>query len=149
MKLAKLALLGALLLGLTACGGVDPESPLGKRQALFKAMLKSSEELGGMLRGRLPFDPARFAAGAQTLDSLSRQPWQHFPVVRDEGDSRARDEVWQRQARFQQLARQLQDDTAQLRQLSQRQALQARDVEAALDQVERSCRACHEEFRAY
>ncbi len=42
-------------------------------------MLKTSEDLGGMLRGRLPFDGVKFADGALKLDSLSHQPWQHFP----------------------------------------------------------------------
>ena len=97
MKLSKPLLLCSVVLALAACGGVDPNSPMGKRQALFKEMLRTSEDLGGMLRGRLPFDEARFVAGAEQLDKLSRQPWQHFPQVRDEGDSRAKDEVWQRQ----------------------------------------------------
>ncbi len=49
-----------LLAGLTlaACDRVDPNSPLGQRKAIFKQMLKTSEDMGGMLRGRLPFDGA-------------------------------------------------------------------------------------------
>ena len=149
MKLSKPLLLCSVVLALAACGGVDPDSPMGKRQALFKQMLKTSEDLGGMLRGRLPFDEARFVAGAEQLDKLSRQPWQHFPQVRDEGDSRAKDEVWQRQERFQQRARQLEGDTALLRELSQRKPLDPKLAEPAVKKVEDSCRACHEEFRAY
>jgi len=149
MKPSKLLLLCSAVLLLSACGGVDPDSPMGKRQTLFKEMLKTSEDLGGMLRGRLPFDEARFAAGAEQLDTLSRQPWQHFPQVRDEGDSRARDEVWQRQERFQQLARQLESDTALLRELSRQKPLDPKTVEPAVKKVEDSCRACHDEFRAY
>jgi cytochrome c556 len=38
-------------LTLSACGGVDPNSPLGQRKAIFKQMLKTGEDLGGMLRG--------------------------------------------------------------------------------------------------
>ena len=87
-------------LSLAACDRVDPNSPLGQRKAIFKQMLKTSEDMGGMLRGRLPFDGARFAEGAVKLDGLSREPWQHFPQVKDEGDSSARPEVWERQARF-------------------------------------------------
>ena len=149
MKLLPILLLAAASLTLTACDSVDPNSPLGKRKALFQQMLDHSEDLGGMLRGRLPFDEARFVAGAEQLDKLSRQPWQHFPQVRDEGDSRARDDVWQRQERFQQLARQLEGDTALLRELSQRKPLDPKLAEPAVKKVEDSCRACHEEFRAY
>jgi cytochrome c556 len=135
---------------LVACDRVDPDSPLGKRQALFKDMLRTSEDLGGMLRGRLSFNPQRFAEGAVRLDELSRQPWQHFPQVQDaDDDSQARDEVWQRQERFQQLARELETATAELRSAAQVKPLQAQALGAPVAKVEAACKACHEEFRIY
>lgn len=95
----------AMVMSLAACGGVDPDSPLGKRTAIFKQMLNVSEDLGGMLRGRIPYDEQLFVEKAMELDALSQQPWQHFPTAKDDDDSSARDEVWQRQERFQELAR--------------------------------------------
>ena len=143
-----LALLACTLLA--ACDRVDPDSPLGKRQTLFKDMLRESEDLGGMLRGRLSFNAQRFAAGAIRLDELSRQPWQHFPQVQEAGDdSRARDEVWQRQERFQQLARELEARTAELRALAQAGDLQVQTLAVPVERVEAACKACHEEFRIY
>lgn len=143
-----LALLACTLLA--ACDRVDPDSPLGKRQTLFKDMLRESEDLGGMLRGRLSFNAQRFAAGVIRLDELSRQPWQHFPQVQEAGDdSRARDEVWQRQERFQQLARELEARTAELRALAQAGDLQVQTLAAPVERVEAACKACHEEFRIY
>ncbi|PAU52557.1 cytochrome C [Pseudomonas sp. PIC25] len=148
MKLKSLSIV-VLCAGLAACGGVDPNSPLGKRQALFKAMLKTSEDLGGMLRGRIPFDETRFNEGAVKLDDLSRQPWQHFPQVKEEDDTSARDEVWQRQERFQQLARDLEASTAALVEATTRKPLQPESLAAPVQRVEDACEACHQEFRAY
>lgn len=143
-----LALLACSLLA--ACDRVDPDSPLGKRQALFKDMLRTSEDLGGMLRGRLNFYEKSFAAGAIKLDELSRQPWQHFPQVQEPGDdSHARDEVWQRQERFQQLARELEASTAELSRQAQVKPLRAEALSAPVAKVEAACKACHEEFRIY
>ncbi|WP_252272469.1 c-type cytochrome [Pseudomonas subflava] len=143
-----LALLACTLLA--GCDRVDPNSPLGKRQALFEEMLRTSEDLGGMLRGRLSFNAQRFAEGAIKLDELSRQPWQHFPQVREEaGDSQARDEVWQRQERFQQLARDLEATTAELRGAAQIEPLKSKALGAPMAKVEAACKACHEEFRIY
>lgn len=147
VKAALPILLASLLL--TACGGVDPDSPLGKRQALFKQMLKTSEDLGGMLRGRIVFDESRFISGAAKLDQLSREPWQHFLQIQDEGDSRAKDEVWQRQARFQELARALEASTAALVVATSAPPLKPAELAPAVQRVEDSCKACHEEFRAY
>ena len=136
-------------LGLQGCDSVDPNSPLGKRQALFKEMLRTSEDLGGMLRGRLSFNEQRFAEGAAKLDELSRQPWQHFPQVREQERSSARDEVWQRQERFQELARALEADTAALVEVTTAGPVTAERVAPAFQRVEDACEACHKEFRAY
>ena len=141
--LAALALVGAL----TGCDRVDPNSPLGKRKVIFKDMLKTSEDLGGMLRGRLPFDGVKFADGALKLDSLSHQPWQHFPQARDGGDSAARADVWERQARFHDLARQLEGVTGELVEATRNQPLDAAQLKAPMDKVEAACKACHSEFR--
>ncbi|HGM5581657.1 TPA: cytochrome c [Pseudomonas putida] len=134
-------------LALTACERVDPNSPLGQRKAIFKQMLNTSEDLGGMLRGRLPFDGVKFAEGAVTLDALAHEPWQHFPQVRDEGDSSARPEVWQRQARFQDLARQLEGVTGELVTATRHPPLDSAGLKAPMDRVEAACKACHTEFR--
>ena len=144
-------LLGLLAVTLLAgCDRVDPNSPLGKRQALFEEMLRTSEDLGGMLRGRLSFNEQRFAEGAAKLDELSRQPWQHFPQAQDSADhSQARDEVWQRHERFQQMARELEAATAELRTAAQVRPLRAEVLVAPVDKVEAACKACHEEFRIY
>jgi cytochrome c556 len=122
---------------------------MGKRQAIFKQMLKTSENLGGMLRGRVRFDEQDFRAQAQQLEQLSRQPWQHFPAVRDEGDTAAKAEVWQRQERFQELANALQARTGELAQASQTQPLTPTAVKPAQARVEAACKACHQEFRSH
>ena len=138
-----------LLAGLTlsACGGVDPNSPLGQRKAIFKQMLKTGEDLGGMLRGRIPFDGPKFAEGAVKLDALSHEPWKHFPQVREEDHTSAKDDVWLRQARFQELARNLEAATCELVIASKVQPYKAGNLGPAVQKVEDACSACHKEFR--
>ena len=143
----RLTLILLVAMALSACDRVDPNSPLGQRKAIFKQMLQTSEDLGGMLRGRLPFDSDRFASGAIKLDALAHAPWQHFPQVRDEGDSSARAQVWERQARFHDLARQLEGVTGELLAATRTQPLQAAQLKAPMDKVEAACKACHTEFR--
>lgn len=134
-------------LALSACGGVDPNSPLGQRKAIFKQMLQTSEALGGMLRGRVAFDGERFSAGALKLDGLAHEPWQHFPQVRETDQSSATDDVWRKQERFQELARALEFATAELVIASNQRPFTAANLTPAMDKVEGSCQACHKEFR--
>ena len=147
----KSKLLVILLAGLSlgACERLDPNSPLGQRKAIFKQMLKTSEQLGGMLRGRVRFNESEFVAGADRLDGLVKTPWQHFPQVRDEGKSSAKDEVWQNQQRFNELARQLEMSTAGLLAATAQKPLTPKALAAPLNQVEAACKACHQEFRDY
>ncbi|MFK8332138.1 c-type cytochrome [Pseudomonas sp. BJa5] len=145
LKRFTVALLACLTL--TACGGVDPNSPLGQRKTIFKQMLKTSEDLGGMLRGRLAFDGQKFADGAVKLDALSHEPWKHFPQVREDDQTSARAEVWEKQARFQDLARQLEVATGELVAVTRTQPLKAVALQAPTDKVEAACKACHTEFR--
>lgn len=134
-------------LSLSACGGVDPNSPQGKRQTLFKQMLKTSEDLGGMLRGRIVFDGPRFSEGARQLDELSRQPWQHFPQLSD--SESAKPEVWQQHERFQQLAHELESATGALAAASAAPPLDPAALAPLVQRVEDSCETCHKAFRTY
>ena len=140
----------AFALLLIAGGAFLAGSQLGKRQAIFKEMLRTSEDLGGMLRGRVNFDEQRFATGATRLDELSRQPWQHFPRAPEgDADSAARDEVWQRQERFKELVRELEASTGQLASAAQAGPFTAQGIAPLVQKVEDNCEACHKEFRAY
>ena len=66
-----------------------------------------------------------------------------------EAQSDARDDVWQQQARFKQMARELEARTAALVAATTQTAVTAETVAPAFQQVEDACEACHKEFRAY
>lgn len=148
MKLMPLSLSLVAVFMLTGCDRIDPNSPLGKRKAIYQQMLDTKEDLGGMLRGRLAFDSQGFISGAAKLDKLSRRPWQFYPEVKEE-QSDARDDVWQQQERFNQMARELEAHTAALVAATTQAPVTAESVAPAFQRVEDACEACHKEFRAY
>ena len=147
MIVKRLTVVMLVCLTLSACGGVDPDSPLGQRKAIFKQMLKTSEDLGGMLRGRIAFDGPRFTEGAIKLDALAHEPWKHFPQVKESDQTSATDNVWKKQARFQELARQLEAATGELVVASRIQPYKAGSLTPAMQKVEDTCSGCHKEFR--
>lgn len=148
MKLLSLSLSLIAVFVLAGCDRIDPNSPLGKRKAIYQQMLDTKEDLGGMLRGRLAFDPQGFIDGAAKLDELSRQPWQYYPEVKED-QSDAREDVWQQQERFNQMARELEANTAALVAATAQSPVSADSVAPAFQRVEDACEACHKEFRAY
>lgn len=152
MMLQRMKKPGVVLLAcmtLSACGGVDPGSPLGQRQAIFKQMLNTSEDLGGMLRGRVAFDGQRFSEGAVKLDGLAHEPWKHFPQTKETDHTSARDDVWHKQVRFDELARSLESATAELVTASNQRPFKTSTLTPAMNKVEAACEACHKEFRGY
>lgn len=138
----------AALLVLAGCGGVDPNSPEGKRKAAFKQMLNLSEDMGGMLRGRLKFDEQQFAEKAALLDDVSRQPWQYFETASD-SKTAAKEDIWQQKERFLQLARELENTTVVLRESAKQQPANTDTLGVRIDQVEKACESCHQAFRIY
>ena len=139
------------VLTLSACGGVDPNSPAGKRQAAFQEILKVSENLTGMFRGRINYDADKFRAGATELERLSHTPWQYFPKVQEGEQGRASDEIWQRQEQFHELARDFEAASLALMHSADAEPETQRraEQEKAMQRVEDSCKACHQVFRSY
>lgn len=137
------------LLMLAGCGGVDPNSPLGKRKAIFQQMMNVSEDMGGMLRGRLKYNEQQFVDYAAELDRLSQQPWQYFADDADADKSSAKDDLWQQKEHFNELAQALEQATAQLVIATQQQPMNQDALAVRVEQVERSCKNCHDAFRIY
>lgn len=148
MKLMPLCFSLIAVLAVVGCNRIDPNSPLGKRKAIYQQMLDTKEDMGGMLRGRLEFDSKAFTEDAAKLDKLSRQPWQYYPEVKEE-QSEARDDVWEQQERFNQLARELEAHTAELVKVTTEGKVTAQSVAPAFKRVEDACETCHKKFRNY
>lgn len=134
---------------LIACGGQDPNTPQAKRQLIFNSMLHSSEQLGGMLRGRIAFDPHLLITSAEQLDQYARQPWQYFAQPDAGEESVARPEVWRLHEEFLGVAKDLEVQTAQLLAITKIQPLNLTKIGTAHAQVEAACAACHKRFREY
>ncbi|GHD65913.1 c-type cytochrome [Jeongeupia chitinilytica] len=136
-RLILLCCTAALLAG---CSKTDPHSPSAIRQTIFKDMLRTSETLGGMVRGRSSYDPAAFQSGALKLKTLASAPWTHFPEFDASGPSHAS------AGQFNAAARKLEAATTELAARTGPAATMA-DIRPRFAAVEESCAACHRQFR--
>ncbi|OWP52634.1 c-type cytochrome [Pseudomonas nitroreducens] len=154
MKLKTLLVLLLAGTALAGCHRQDPNSPEYKRQAVFKEMLKTSEDMGGMLRGRIPFDADKFRANSTKLGELADKPWQYFPSTQppadqvESDDTRAKVEIWQRQLEFQADAKTFEQAVRALGENTRNAAPTPEGVRKDFAAVEDACEACHKKFRA-
>ena len=135
-------------LALAACSGpvedTRPGQPVKQRQDAFKAMLRSFEPMGKMLRDNR-YQPDEFARLAAELVSRRDAPWTHFGPDTNYPPTKAKAAVWDRPQAFEAERSAFFELTDALA-----QAAQTRDktaVQAAYDQVHASCRSCHDDFK--
>ncbi len=132
---------------LAACGEVEdtrPGQPVKQRQQAFKAMLRSFEPMGKMLRDQR-YDTDRFAALAAELAALRDAPWPHFGPDTLYPPSKATAAVWQRAGDFERERLNFAGAVDRLQ-----AAAGSRDkavIEPAYKAVYDSCQSCHRDFR--
>jgi cytochrome c556 len=144
-----LAVLLAATLAWTACSeapkDTHPEQLVSKRQALFKQFTRALEPMGLVARERQPYQADAFLAQALALQLLAPQPWALFRPDGNYPPTRALAKVWGEPAAFEQ---------AQQIYLARVDALveaakgrELKSIRPAVEQVEQSCKACHDQFR--
>lgn len=145
---ARLALLSICALTLAACSSeipdTHPDQPVTKRQQAFKAMLRTFEPMGTMLKDRR-YDADAFARLANELASLREQPWSHFGPDTNYPPTKALAAVWEKPAEFEQRRQSFIEASDRLiAAAAARNEAEARSTYAA---VQDSCKACHRDFR--
>ncbi len=139
--------LSSLLL-LTACSGpiedTLPGQPIKHRQEAFKEILRVFEPMGTALRTER-YEAEPFERMASALVERRYGPWDYFREDSYQPPTRARQAVWSRADDF---------DAARLAFISATDALlesaRTHDLSAvrpAYQEVEESCRQCHNDFR--
>lgn len=121
-----------------------PGQPVKHRQEAFKAVLRTFEPMGTMLRDQR-FNAGKFVALATELKTLRDGPWPYFTADTHYPPTKAKAAVWERPEAFEQARQAFVDATdalvlaAQSRELAQ--------VQPAYEKVYDSCKACHNDFK--
>lgn len=137
------ALMAALTAVPAAAQFAKAEDAIQYRQQKLKEMGEQSDQLGAMVRGRVPFDAKAAQESADALLALSKLPWPAFAPGYEGG--KAKPEVWKEMDKFKAAAQRLQGDTAKLADAARTGDLER--IKAAFGDTADSCRACHREFR--
>ncbi len=149
MKFAT-ALLGTTLLLTTPVMAQGPfddaEEAIAYRQAAFGLIKANFADMGAMLKKKKPMDAAQFNQRAEHLAMLSTIPFSGFITGSDRGDTAALEKIWQERQSFEEKATHFQASARALAEASRGEDPKA--LTEAFGAVGKSCKGCHDSFKA-
>jgi cytochrome c556 len=101
--------------------------------------------LGAMANDRMPFDAKVAADNAAVVEAMSKLPWAGFGPGTDKGDTRAKAEIWEDQAKFKKGSDEMMTAMAQLNAAAKTGNLDS--LKKAFGESAKTCKACHDAFR--
>lgn len=96
-------------------------------------------------RDNKDYERQEFLASAQELKQLATQPWVYFTPDSNYPPSRAKADIWQKPAEFQQAQESFIAATAQLAKVAESGNLEL--IRPVVNEVQKNCKSCHNHFR--
>lgn len=124
----------------------SPEDAVDYRRGAFTVMGAHFGRIGAMVQGKAPYDAAAAAQNAEVVAFMSKLPYAGFvDGTSDTKKGTAKANIWTDRAKFDALAKKLQDETAKLAVASKGNSLDT--LKPAFASVAETCKACHDEYR--
>ncbi|MCG7543928.1 cytochrome c [Pseudoalteromonas sp. MM17-2] len=122
-----------------------PEDAIEYRQSVFSLIRVQIGDMGDMLKGKVPFDAARFQQRADNAAALSQMPWEAFTAGSDQGNTDALAAIWEDKATFDKKAN-------TFAQYAQELAVAAKSgdkkqIAPAFKNWAKGCKDCHKSFK--
>ena len=121
------------------------EDAIKYRKSALTVMGTHFARMGAMVQGKVPFDAKVAAENAEIVATLSKLPWGAFGEGTDQGDTKAKPEIWKDTAKFKAAADKLQVEAGKLAQAAQSGKEDA--IKAAFSATGGACKSCHDDFR--
>jgi cytochrome c556 len=124
---------------------IAQDSPIKKRQALMKKNGDAATLVTAMFKGEKPYDAAVAANAIKGIGASMDEFITLFPEGSTSKDSDAKPEIWKNKADFEGWAGQVKEDTAKAVVAA---AGGMATLQPAFAELGKSCRGCHEKYRA-
>ena len=141
--------IGLLTAAVPIAQAAGPDDSITARRAVMRVIGLNFGPMGAMVRDKIPFDSAIFAANAARIAAVSTMPIEnYFGPGTDEGEmleTGALPEIWTDMATFKQRLNDMRDATANLATAASGSDEDA--MKTALGAAGKSCKSCHDDFR--
>lgn len=144
LKLAAAAL-GALLLIPAHAQFSKPERAVEYRRGAFVLMGNHMGRIFQVVQGKVPYDKDAVIRSAEIIEFAGKLPYEAFIPGSDLPDSKAKPLIWKEEAKFRQLATDMQAETVKLT-----AAAKSGNLDSIRNQFRatlKTCDACHDTYR--
>ena len=138
--------LAVVFSGNVSADDVKPEDAIKYRKSVMTVMRWEFKPLSAMVKGERPFDKDMFVRNAAYLEVLSKMPLEGYVPGSDKGETKAKPEIWTEMDKFKGGMDKLQTETAKLAQVAKTREMS--QIKAQLGETEKTCKACHDNFRS-
>ena len=123
-----------------------PEDAIKYRRGVMAAQGWNFGNMGAMVKGEKPFDKEEFVRRAENLAALSKMSLEGFTIDgSNEGDTKAKAEVWAEMDKFKGGTEKLASESAKLAQVARGGDMGA--IKPQFNEVAKVCKGCHDNFR--
>jgi len=145
-KFTSIVMVMALIWSTTTLAA-SPEEAIKFRQSIFTAQQWNMQIMSRMVKGDVAYDKAEFSKRAQNLAELSSMFYEGFLIKdSDIGDTKAKPEIWTSMDKFKAGSDKLASEAAKLVSVSQGSDFKA--IKAQFGDTQKSCGACHDNYRS-
>jgi cytochrome c556 len=139
------ALLASALVGASAQAQMKPEDAIKYRKSALFVMGTNFGPLAAMAKGERPYDKDAAIRYAGIVEFMSKLPWDAFAPGTEQGDTKAKPEIWLEMEDFRTKSDKMQTEVAKLAQVAKSGDFNA--LKAQVGETGKACKACHDKFR--
>jgi cytochrome c556 len=122
-----------------------PESAVKYRQSAFTIMNNQMGRINQVMKGNVPYSKDAVLRSAEIIEFMGMLPYEAFTPGSDLLESKAKPVIWKEEAKFKQLASDMQAETVKLTAAAKTGKLDA--IRTAFFATAKACDACHDEYR--
>lgn len=122
------------------------EDAIRYRRAVMVMIKWHYDRLSLQTKGNIPFVREEAQRNTAWLEMLSQQAAEGFVPSSHEGDTKALPSIWEQGVKFRSLAERFRTDVTKLNEIA-RTGGDAAALKAQMNEVTRTCKSCHDDFK--
>lgn len=148
--LVAIAALGGISMVPFALAHFDDSQPQQSyRQSYFTLLASNFGPMGAMVKGDMPWDDAQMKRYSEELETLTELDLiRGFAPGSEQGTTRAKPEIWENKADFEQKFADLQAAVDLLEDTVDDNPGDRKAIASAVANTGKACKACHDEYKA-